>query len=71
MTNPENGLLLSTKEMFHFGDIVRFHCNFGYVMDGSATLLCTSNGIWNGTMPKCDCKYYSSHFEISDFLKVD
>lgn len=50
---PENGKILSTKELFHFGDLVHFHCNFGYVMVGSVSLLCTSAGAWNGTVPQC------------------
>ncbi|XP_071439306.1 uncharacterized protein uif isoform X2 [Hetaerina americana] len=50
---PENGVLLSTKEMYHFGDLVSFQCNFGYVMMGTASLLCTSGGMWNGTVPEC------------------
>ncbi|XP_013781236.1 uncharacterized protein LOC106465521 [Limulus polyphemus] len=54
LTNPDNGLLLTTKSVFHFGDIVSFHCNFGYVLEGSSTLLCTSSGAWNGTAPLCN-----------------
>ncbi|UYV83192.1 clec-78 [Cordylochernes scorpioides] len=53
LQSPENGLLLSTKSSFHFGDLATFQCNFGYVLSGSATLLCTSNGVWNGTAPSC------------------
>lgn len=44
------------QEMYHFGNLVNFQCNFGYVMSGSATLLCTSSGAWNGTVPECHCK---------------
>lgn len=50
---PTNGLLLSTRKSHHFGDLVRFTCNFGYVLVGSPSLLCTSNGVWNGTVPEC------------------
>ncbi|XP_046990617.1 sushi, von Willebrand factor type A, EGF and pentraxin domain-containing protein 1 [Schistocerca americana] len=50
---PENGLILSTKDMYHFGDLVSFQCNFGYVMSGSSSLLCTSAGLWNGSVPEC------------------
>ncbi|XP_076318247.1 uncharacterized protein LOC143229580 isoform X1 [Tachypleus tridentatus] len=53
LTNPDNGLMLSTMSQFHFGQIVSFQCNFGYVLEGSSTLLCTSNGVWNGTAPEC------------------
>ena len=58
LSAPENGLLLSTKEKYHFGDLVRFQCNFGYVLSGSSALLCTSTGSWNGSMPECSCKYF-------------
>ena len=53
---PENGVILSTKEMFHFGDLVSFQCDFGYVMSGTASLLCNSGGVWNGSIPQCQCK---------------
>ncbi|XP_069982832.1 uncharacterized protein uif isoform X1 [Penaeus vannamei] len=53
LESPENGKLLDTRSMYHYGDLVKFHCNFGYVMIGSDTLTCTSNGVWNGTLPEC------------------
>ena len=53
LSPPENGLMLSRKKNYHFGDLVRFKCNFGFVLTGSPSLLCTSNGIWNGTVPEC------------------
>lgn len=56
LSSPDNGKLLANKEIYHFGDLVRFQCDFGYVMAGSSALLCTSNGVWNGTMPECQCK---------------
>ena len=55
LQGPENGLILSTMKSYHFGDLVRFQCNFGYVMSGASSLLCTSNGAWNGTTPECKC----------------
>lgn len=66
---PENGVLLSTKEKYHFGDLVRFQCDFGYVMSGSSSLLCTSTGVWNGTVPECKCKEIIVIFLI-EFLQV-
>jgi len=50
------------QEMYHFGDLVSFQCNFGYVMSGPASVLCTSAGAWNGTVPECHCKYTSLRF---------
>uniref|UniRef100_A0A1A9UCN5 Uncharacterized protein n=1 Tax=Glossina austeni TaxID=7395 RepID=A0A1A9UCN5_GLOAU len=51
---PENGKLLTTKYDQHFGDIIKFQCNFGYIMSGSSSLLCLSSGQWNGTVPECN-----------------
>lgn len=53
---PENGKLLTSKIEHHFGDLVKFQCDFGYVMSGSASLLCLSSGQWNATVPECMCK---------------
>lgn len=53
LESPANGMLLDTHPMYHYGDWVKFHCNFGYVMVGSDTLACTSSGTWNGTLPEC------------------
>ncbi|CAL4150116.1 unnamed protein product [Meganyctiphanes norvegica] len=53
LESPDNGMLLDTRDMYHYGDRVTFQCDFGYVMDGSDTLVCTSAGAWNGSIPKC------------------
>ncbi|KAI1303707.1 Fibropellin-1 [Halotydeus destructor] len=53
LVSPENGQILSTKSRFSFGDRVLFKCDFGYVPTGPTALLCTSNGVWNGTAPEC------------------
>lgn len=64
LSHPANGQLLSTQRLFHYGDSVRFRCNFGYVMSApSATLVCTATGQWNGTVPECHqakCKQLSN-----------
>lgn len=53
LTSPSNGLLLSTSPIHRYGEVVHFSCDFGYVMQGSANLLCTSTGTWNSTAPEC------------------
>ncbi|XP_074599235.1 sushi, von Willebrand factor type A, EGF and pentraxin domain-containing protein uif isoform X2 [Brevipalpus obovatus] len=50
---PKHGKILSNKKNYYFGDIIKFHCDFGYLMNGASNLLCTSNGVWNGTVPEC------------------
>jgi len=57
LTPPDNGKLLTTKSKHHFGDVIQFQCNFGYVMSGSSSLSCLSNGQWNASVPECMCKY--------------
>lgn len=56
---PENGQLLTNKLQHNFGDLIRFQCSFGYVMSGSSSLLCMSNGKWNATVPECMCKLHN------------
>ncbi|XP_022825719.1 sushi, von Willebrand factor type A, EGF and pentraxin domain-containing protein 1 isoform X1 [Spodoptera litura] len=63
LSSPENGKLLSTKDAYHFGDIVQFQCDFGFVMSGFSSLLCTSSGTWNGTAPECQ---YARCVTLSD-----
>lgn len=54
LSDPMNGQLLSTQQIFHYGDSIKFKCNFGYVMSTpSPVLSCSSNGQWNGTIPEC------------------
>lgn len=53
---PENGQILSTQKQYHFGDLIKVQCDFGYVMSGASSLLCLSSGQWNGTLPACMCK---------------
>lgn len=62
--DPVNGKLLTTQRLFHFGDSIKFKCNFGYVMSSSSnSLTCQPNGQWNGTVPECQqakCKPLSN-----------
>lgn len=68
LTSPENGIILSTKKQYHFGDLVNIKCDFGYLMQGSSSLLCLSNGQWNGTVPMCYCnnhKKIHKHYSVN------
>ncbi|KAG8295757.1 calcium ion binding [Homalodisca vitripennis] len=68
---PENGIILTTQESYHFGDLVSFHCHFGFVMAGSASLLCTSGGVWNGSVPECQyAKCVSLPDDVEEGLSV-
>ena len=56
LESPENGRILSDLKHYRFGDMVRFMCDFGYILEGNPALLCSSAGQWNGTVPQCTCK---------------
>ncbi len=49
----------SFRSTYRFGDLAHFACDFGHEMEGSPSLLCTSAGEWNGTVPKCNCKWWT------------
>jgi hypothetical protein len=36
-----------------FGDSVTFSCGSGYNINGSGSLMCQANGMWNGSAPTC------------------
>lgn len=57
LPTPKNGLLLSSKAIYHYGDVVTFQCHFGYIMSGNIALSCLASGNWNATIPECNCKY--------------
>ncbi|CAD6196234.1 unnamed protein product [Caenorhabditis auriculariae] len=50
---PENGVLLSTAQNFHFPMVIKFQCDFGYQMMGPDYIQCLADGTWNGTAPFC------------------
>jgi len=53
LAGPENGMVMTNQEHYRFGDMIKFMCNFGYEMVGNPSLLCTSSGDWNGSIPEC------------------
>ncbi len=53
LSAPLNGRILTDLQDYRFGDMMRFMCDFGYILEGSPSLLCTSAGEWNGTVPIC------------------
>ena len=50
---PVNGKFLNNMETYRFGDLINFMCDYGYVLVGSPSLICTSAAQWNGTVPEC------------------
>lgn len=50
---PKNGMVLTNNARYRFGDQIKFMCNFGFIMNGPESLICTSSGDWNGAIPEC------------------
>ena len=50
---PQNGKLLTDLDTYRFSDVIKFMCDFGYELSDERSLLCTSSGEWNGTVPEC------------------
>ena len=43
-----------TALMFLLGSVTRYSCNDGFVMTGSNTLMCYTNGAWIGNIGRCE-----------------
>ena len=41
------------------GDVATYSCMSGFVLDGSPTRTCQTNGAWGGTPPTCEGKYHT------------
>ncbi|XP_040577922.1 uncharacterized protein uif [Lepeophtheirus salmonis] len=69
---PENGIILNRREVYRYGDEIKFKCNFGYNLIGGSILFCSSGGLWNGSVPSCQ---YAQCFNVdgneSEGLVID
>lgn len=56
LSPPENGKSVFSDRNFKAGEILKFVCNHGYMMQGNPVVACQDDGIWSGPPPKCKCK---------------
>ena len=65
LTAPVNGQIAYSTDQtpdFDFGTVVTYTCDRGYGLnDGDSERMCggdggTSNGMWSGISPSCECK---------------
>lgn len=49
---PENGYIQGTGP-YKAGDVVQFHCNPDFMMEGQPIIACQENSRWSGKLPKC------------------
>ena len=57
IVGPGNGQLLTSMEIFRFGDVASFVCDIGYVMNGMENISCSASGSWSDAVPTCDGKH--------------
>lgn len=50
---PENGYIQGTGP-YKAGDVVQFHCNPDFMMEGQPIIACQENSRWSGKLPKCN-----------------
>ncbi|CAB4068031.1 unnamed protein product [Lepeophtheirus salmonis] len=61
--NPESGFVnTGGKKFFHTGDMVKFRCKSGYMMEGQPVSRCNERGDWSNLAPTCvrACTYPGS-----------
>jgi hypothetical protein len=54
LQNPTNGYLISHSRQYR--SIVKYYCDYGYQLNGSAQRFCQRNGTWTGNEPVCEGK---------------
>ncbi|KAI8515636.1 hypothetical protein Bbelb_064490 [Branchiostoma belcheri] len=50
LSPPLNGFMTGSNS---YGDVVNFTCEPGYILVGTSSLTCLSDGTWNGNLPTC------------------
>ncbi|CAB4057448.1 unnamed protein product [Lepeophtheirus salmonis] len=63
---PENGIILNRREVYRYGDEIKFKCNFGYNLIGGSILFCSSGGLWNGSVPSCQCSILACYRRVEN-----
>ena len=49
---PNNGK--KSSSVYTYNSIISFQCDSGYLLSGPVSLICLSNGLWNGPAPTCN-----------------
>ena len=56
LSAPDNGRIHASG--YYPYDRAYYKCNYGYYLEGSSRRICTHNGSWTGSDPKCVKDYY-------------
>ena len=69
LTAPQQGSLAPCYNLP--GHSCHFSCDSGYILTGSATRRCDSNGLWTGTQPQCNGEHVLNQFLPVKLNKID
>lgn len=51
---PRGATLVSgAKFSYHYGNVIKYSCEDGYIMQGNHTSICDINGQWTHSAPEC------------------
>ena len=53
LDDPNNGSV-NTSRRITVGDVSRYSCDKGYMVNGTADRTCQADGQWSGSMPTCE-----------------
>ena len=65
---PLYGYRACTTSTHVYGSSCSFHCESGYLLNGSERLVCTNSGHWTNQLPKCESTSPVCHFFNTDIL---
>ena len=54
LLDPANGMVMLTGR--DPGSMALYSCEMGFMLEGTMTRTCQSDGSWSGTEPTCVCK---------------
>ena len=67
LSKPSNGIIncsLGDDESPSYEDSCSFTCNTGYILNGSKSRTCQSDGSWSGSISMCSKGEYSSNCNL-------
>ena len=65
---PLYGYRACTTSIHAYGSACSFHCETGYLLNGSERLICTDSGSWTNQLPKCESRSPIDHLFNTDFI---
>ncbi|ELK08948.1 Complement factor H [Pteropus alecto] len=72
VAEPENGRIVSSalemNQEYTFGQVIRFECNPGFMLDAAKEIHCSVDGAWSGEKPNCVGKMHLLFIRLSEWF---